>query len=138
MASSELAGEEGAFEIHRERRVKVGFGHIFGVVARGDAGVVYQDVEMAKGLGRLRYSCLNLRQVAHIEGDLHHSASALVDFVDEVDGGVRAAKAKDDVGTCVSQGDRDRTAQATRRSGDEGGAAGEVERLLGGWSHHRV
>ena len=105
---------------------------------RGDTCVVHQDVEVAEFLGGLRHSCLDLGEVGDVERDLHHPASALVDFGDEVVGGVRTPKSKRDIGTCISQRNRDRTTETASRAGDKRRATAEVERLLGNWAHHSV
>ena len=80
----------------------------------------------------LRDTCLDLGEVADIERDLHHPASALLDVVDDVVGGVWAPEADRNISARLGEGDGDRTTEATRCSGDEGGAASEVERLFNG------
>ncbi len=127
-----LAGEEGPLQVDSQGGVEVLLGGVEGGVARGNPGVVDQDVQPAEVAGRRVDGPAHLGEVGDVHGQGQAAPPGRLHGPDDAGGGPQGTQADRDVGAGVSEGHRDGPAQAARCSADQRNSA------LQGKRRHRL
>jgi hypothetical protein len=125
-----LGAQKSAGQIGFDHLVPFGQCHFFCGNSPGDTGVVDKDVDLFEFGNRGRDQLLNAGLVLYVTG---HGQSANTEFFQIVRSFFAAlflARAQDQVGAHLSQGFRHLAAQPYRSAGNNGHAAGQIEKLL--------